>query len=62
MEEISQEKLDWMKRVGIKEFKIPMKFHSQCGNILYSEDYIKNTPLEEIKARYENSLPMVSKD
>ncbi|MDN5388869.1 hypothetical protein QMZ64_15700 [Bacillus sp. LB7] len=50
---ISQDKLEWMKKAGIKEFEKPMKFYSAFHENLFSEDYIKNTPLEEIKAGYE---------
>lgn len=59
---ISQEKLDWMNEVGIKEFKKPMRFYSTCSHDLYSEDYIKSTPLEELKAGYEKRLPVDSED
>ncbi|MEK5096693.1 hypothetical protein [Bacillus sp. FSL W8-0848] len=51
---ISQEKLEWMKKAGIKAFEKPMKFYSAFHENLFSEDYIKNTPLEEIKAGYES--------
>lgn len=61
MKGISQEKIDWMKEVGIKEFEKPMQYSSKFGH-LYSEDYIKNTPLEKIKAGYESSLPFESED
>lgn len=54
---ISEEKRQWMEEVGIKEFHKPMKYHSRY-NQLYSEEYIANTSLEELKARYEESLPV----
>lgn len=53
---IDQEKLAWMNEVGIKEFEKPIKYHSKFGQ-LFSEEYIRNTPLEELKAGYEKSLP-----
>ncbi|MNJ25421.1 hypothetical protein D3C77_198660 [compost metagenome] len=56
MGNISQDKLDWMNEVGIKEFDKPMKYRSKFGH-LYSEEYIKNTPLEKIQAGYERALP-----
>ncbi|MCY8562172.1 hypothetical protein P9D51_23105 [Bacillus sonorensis] len=58
MKGISQEKLEWMKEVGIKEFEKPVKFYSNFNKHLFSEDYIKTTPLEEIKAGYESTLPL----
>jgi hypothetical protein len=49
--EISAEKRKWMKEVGIQEFKRPMKYH--VYGWLLSEKYIQETPLEELKARFE---------
>uniref|UniRef100_UPI000AA3320B hypothetical protein n=1 Tax=Paenibacillus senegalimassiliensis TaxID=1737426 RepID=UPI000AA3320B len=56
--EISPEKLDWMKEVGIKEFDKPMKFYAPRNHHLCSEEYMANTPLEKIKAGYESTLPV----
>ncbi|MBD7967714.1 hypothetical protein [Paenibacillus gallinarum] len=55
--ELSQEKLDWMNEVGMKEFEEPMKY---ClgANYVYSERYIKNTPLAVLKENYEKSKPV----
>lgn len=47
---MDQEKLDWMKEVGMKEFERPMKYYLRSG--IYSEEYIANTPLEELKRKY----------
>lgn len=55
MNEISREKLEWMQEVGIKKFEEPMKYYSGT-NLLYSESYIKNTSLEELKAKYDLRL------
>ncbi|WP_461614335.1 hypothetical protein [Clostridium sp. Marseille-QA1073] len=52
---ISKEKLEWMKEVGIKEFDKPMKYYRGMS-WLYSEDHIKNTPLEELKRKYDKRL------
>jgi hypothetical protein len=52
---ISQEKLDWMKKVGIKEFEEPMKYHVGLNHV-YSEKYIAETPLSELKIRYNRKL------
>lgn len=58
---ISKEKLDWMKEVGIKEWEEPMKFYvvNIENNCVYnfSEDFIKETPLPELKERVESFLP-----
>lgn len=61
-EGISQEKRDWMKEVGIKEFDKPMKFYAQHNHHHFSEEYIANTPLEKIKAGYESTLPVERED
>lgn len=53
---ISEEKRQWMEDVGIKEFKRPMHYHSPFGG-LYSYEYIKNTPLETLKEKYEQQIP-----
>lgn len=47
---LSKEKQKWMKEVGIKEFEKPMKYYLGA-NCLFSEEYIKETPLEELKAK-----------
>jgi len=54
---LSEEKRKWMEEVGMKEFKHPMKYHNRFGGI-YSEEYIKNTPLQKLKEGYEKSLPV----
>lgn len=52
---ISKEKLEWMEEVGIKEFDKPMKYYRGMS-WLYSEEHIKNTPLEELKRKYDKRL------
>lgn len=49
---ISEDKKKWLDSIGAREFKRPIKWHDRNG-ILFSEDYLKNTPLEQIKAGYE---------
>ncbi|MDT2240873.1 hypothetical protein P7H22_11645 [Paenibacillus larvae] len=49
---LSKEKLEWMKEIGLKKFEHPMRYHTPFGH-LYSEEHIRNTPLEELKAGYE---------
>lgn len=53
--QLSEEKLSWLKEVGAKEFTRPMKWHID-GHHFYSEEYIKNTPLEELKKKYEGTV------
>ncbi|KIP21098.1 hypothetical protein JV16_01592 [Anoxybacillus ayderensis] len=48
---LPEEKLQWMKAVGIKEFPQPMKYHYGTAWVL-SEQYIRETPLEKLKARF----------
>lgn len=55
MTEISKEKLDWMKEVGIKEFDKPMKYYLGTNHV-FSQEYIKNTPLEELIRKYDRRL------
>jgi len=52
---ISKEKLEWMEEVGIKEFDKPMKYYGGMS-WLYSEEHIKNTPLEELKRKHDKRL------
>jgi hypothetical protein len=53
--EISQGKLDWLNEIGAKRFETPMNWHLGTG-FLYSDKYITETPLEELKAKYDPSL------
>ena len=55
IKEISKEKLEWMKEVGMNEFKKPMKYYVGLNNV-FSEEYIKNTPLEVLKARCNKTM------
>lgn len=56
-----QDKLDWLKEVGAKEFEHPMKW-SVGPNYLLPEDYVKNTPLENIKEGYEGTIRYTNKN
>lgn len=47
---IPQETLDWLVSVGATKFAQPMMFHADCGKMLYSEQYLAETPLEVLKA------------
>ncbi|MBU5440397.1 hypothetical protein KQI42_20600 [Tissierella sp. MSJ-40] len=52
--EISREKLEWMKEVGIKEFHEPMKYY--FANHLFSENYIRETPLKKLQEEFNRSV------
>lgn len=57
-EGISEEKRQWMESVGIREFPRPMKYYIPTSSTglriehVYSENYIKGTPLEELQMRH----------
>lgn len=52
---ISEEKLQWMKEKGFKKFKNPMVY-SLGNNHVFSEEYIAITPLEELRAKFDDKL------
>jgi hypothetical protein len=45
---IPEETLAWMKSVGIFEIGKPMEFQSIHSDMIYSRDYLANTPLETL--------------
>ncbi len=47
---ISQEKLKWMKEIGIKKFEEPMLYYLGA-NVLYSEKFLSETPFEELEEK-----------
>ena len=49
---IEPEKLAWMREMEMKEFEYPAKYHVRGWCM--SEEFIKNTPLETLKERYED--------
>lgn len=51
---IPEETREWLKSIGAREFKDPMKWHDQYGN-LFSEEYLRVTPLDKIQAGYEST-------
>lgn len=53
---IPQETLDWMKDVGVTELGRSFSYHLPSTGMIYSNEYLKNTPLEQIKAGYERNL------
>lgn len=54
---ISQEKLDWMEKVGMKKFKEPMEYYCMVNGQyhLYTEKGIKEKPLEKLEAEIDNA-------
>lgn len=52
---ISQEKQEWLKEIGAKEFDEPMNYYVGT-NWLYSKGYINRTPLEDLKAIHDKRL------
>ncbi|MBP1907066.1 hypothetical protein J2Z32_003731 [Paenibacillus turicensis] len=53
---IPQETLDWMEEVGITELGRSFSYHLPSTGMIYSKDYLKNTPLEQIKAGHERTV------
>ncbi|RNB90189.1 hypothetical protein EDM59_01725 [Brevibacillus nitrificans] len=53
--QISEDKKKWMQAVGIRKFHRPMRYYSRAGHI-YSEEHIRDTPLEELIAGYEKTF------
>ena len=48
---MSDEKEEWMKEVGMKKFEQPMEYYLGLDKV-FSEKYIRETPLEELKAMH----------
>ena len=48
---ISDEKEEWMKEVGMKKFEHPMEYYLGMDKV-FSEKYIRETPLEVLKAMH----------
>lgn len=55
---MDKEKQDWMKEVGIRELDKPYKYACWMhGTVMhYSEEYIENTSLDELKALYQRNI------
>lgn len=62
--EIEDEKKEWLLQIGAKEFPEPIKytytFPGYSGNFNLSERYVKNTPLKDMKAQYEENKEYVN--
>jgi hypothetical protein len=57
---MDKSKKNWMKKVGIREVNRPLKYISTETGMMYSEEYIKETPLDELKAKFEKSKDLKS--
>lgn len=53
---IDKEKIKWLEGIGAKRFPVPIlytyTFPGYTGNFNLSESYIRDTPIEELKAQY----------
>ncbi|URZ06426.1 hypothetical protein [Clostridium felsineum] len=47
---ISKQKLEWMRKVGVKKFEEPLQYYLGA-NIFYSEKFLAETPLEELEKK-----------
>ena len=56
-ENISKEKLEWLKSVDAVKFEQPMTW-SICGKYLLSDNYLSSTPLDKLKDNYEKTIPL----
>lgn len=52
---LTEEKLQWLKEIGAKEFDRPMMWHVGV-NYLFSNEFIKETSLEMLKKRFDERL------
>ena len=58
---MDQKKLNWLSSIGAidsdcKEFR----WYVPKGEMYYSEEYIKNTPLEELQVKYERHIRLMT--
>lgn len=49
---IPKETLKWMDEVGIHEVSKILRYTARHGSMMYSHEYLRDTPLDEIKERY----------
>lgn len=49
---IPKETLKWMEEVGIHEVSKILRYTARRGSMMYSHEYLRDTPLDEIKSRY----------
>jgi hypothetical protein len=60
---MDREKIDWLKQIGAKELNPPYKFNGKelryrvpiddKNYMYYSKSYLNETPLDELKRRFE---------
>jgi len=62
--ELEKEKVAWLKAIRMYEHPQPVKYFYMIDYCTFSftEDYIKNTPLEELKAEYEKNKQNITGD
>lgn len=53
---LSEEKKAFLKGIGAVELYWPMKYYEPLTNSYYSEEYLDETPLEEIVAGYQRNF------
>jgi len=53
---IDTDKFEWLKGIGATQFKTPMAISMAHGTYLLSIEHINNTPLEELRDKYDNSV------
>lgn len=53
---LPKDTFDWLMEIGAIDIS-KFVYSTMEPQMLYSEDYLKNTPLEELKAGYEQQLP-----
>lgn len=54
--ELPEEKKDWLRSIGAREFQEPIKyiytFPGYNGTFNLAEEYVRETPLEDLKKQY----------
>ena len=60
---MDKEKIDWLKSVGaiIQPWR-HCKYYVPSTEMHYSEEYIENTSLTELRAKHEKNLSFMRKD
>jgi hypothetical protein len=56
---LDDEKMKWLKRIGVTELNPKFRYYVFVNGsiMLYSEEYLNKTPLEQIKQGYESLTP-----
>jgi len=53
---LPKDTFEWLMEIGVIDIS-KFVYSAVEPRMLYSEDYLKNTPLEKLKAEYEQQLP-----